>query len=52
MVEKQLKEIGVKLRPVYSSSGQIRARGRYNNNKINWEIELFDGALHLNDIPN
>lgn len=50
MVEKQLKEMGIKLRPAYLSSGQIRARGRYIDNKINWTVQLLEGAVHLNEI--
>lgn len=50
MVEKQLKEMGVKLRPSYLSPGQIQARGRCVNNKIGWTIKLLEGAVHLKEI--
>lgn len=50
MVEKQLKEMGLKLRQTYCSLGQVRIRGRYIDKKINWTVQLLDGAVHLKDI--
>lgn len=50
VVEKQLKEMGIALRRVYFSPGQVRVRGRYINNKINWSVQLLGGAVHLKEI--
>lgn len=50
MVEKQLREMGVKVRSAYLSRGQIRARGRYINDKINWTVQLLHGAVHLTEM--
>lgn len=50
MVEKQLKEMRIKLRSVYCSPGQVRARGCYIDEKINWTVQLLGGAIELKDI--
>jgi beta-lactamase superfamily II metal-dependent hydrolase len=50
MVEKQLREMGIKIRQAYLSPGQIRARGRYVDKKINWTVQLLGGAVNLREI--
>jgi len=52
MVEKQIKEMGLKLRPVYCSPGQVRVRGRYINDRINWIVQLLGDAIPLREMYN
>lgn len=50
MVERQLKEMGIKLRRVYLSPGHVRVRGRCIDKKIKWNVQLLGGAVHLREI--
>jgi len=50
IVQKQIKEMGVRIKPVYCSPGQIRARGRFFNNELKWTVELFNGAKRLKEL--
>ena len=50
LVEKQIKEMGVKIRQVHFSIGQVRTRGCFIDDKLNWTVELFRGAVPLNEI--
>ncbi|MGA7577354.1 MAG: MBL fold metallo-hydrolase [Desulfobaccales bacterium] len=50
MVEKQLREMGQKIRQVPFQMGQVRARGSQVNGKITWRVELLRGALPLSEV--
>jgi len=50
LVDKQIKEMGIKLRQVKYSSGQVRARGHYTNGEIGWKIDLLNGAIPLSKV--
>ena len=50
LVEKQIKEMGVKIRQVHFSIGQVRTRGSFIDYNLNWTVELFGGAVPLNEI--
>jgi beta-lactamase superfamily II metal-dependent hydrolase len=47
-VEKQIRETVRYIRPVFSSTGQVRLRGQISNSPIGWRVELFNGAISLN----
>lgn len=50
LVDKQIKEMGLKIRQVKYSTGQVRARGRYANGEIGWTVELLNGAIPLTKV--
>lgn len=51
LVEKEIIRTVGKLRPIIQKTGMIRLRKDLNISNFEWNIELFDGACHLSNLP-
>ena len=49
-VEKIIRQYGWKIRKAYPKQGHLRLRRHLYNSKLDWSIELFGNAIHLEHI--